>query len=84
MDQNTSITLGEHFQSVAASLIEDGRYDTVSECVRAGMRLLEEEEAKLKTLRAAVAKGETSGYADGSFSFPAFRTRMRETYGAES
>lgn len=81
MAQNTSITLGEHFQSVAASLIEDGRYGTVSECVRAGMRLLEEEEAKLKALRAAIAVGEASGYPEQPFSFAAFRTRMRETHG---
>lgn len=82
MAQNTSITLGDHLQSVAASLIKDGRYATVSECVRAGMRLLEEEEARLKALQAAIAEGEASGYPDGPFSFTALRQRMRHTHGA--
>jgi antitoxin ParD1/3/4 len=51
MSKNTSITLGKHFESFVAEQIKNGRYASTSELVRAGLRLLEEEEAKLATLR---------------------------------
>ena len=40
--------------------IEAGRYQTVSEVVRAGLRKLEEDEHKLEALRAKLAAGERS------------------------
>ena len=50
MSKNTSITLGEHFDSFVAEQLESGRYASTSEVLRAGLRLLEEEETKLSTL----------------------------------
>jgi antitoxin ParD1/3/4 len=84
MAQNTSISLGDHFQDFTATLVREGRFGSVSEAVRAGLRLLEEHENKLKALRQAVADGEASGYPDGSFDFAAFRRRMRETHGSDA
>lgn len=60
MGRNTSVTLGEHFERFARAQIEDGRYESVSEVVRAGLRRLEEDEAKLAALRARLAAGEAS------------------------
>ena len=58
MPRNTSITLGEHFSEFIAAKVAEGRFESTSEAVRAGMRLLEEHETKLDNLRAALAVGE--------------------------
>ncbi len=63
MNKNTSITLGNHFDSFVQSSISKGRYKNVSEVVRAGLRLLEEEENKLIALRNAIQEGMESGIA---------------------
>ena len=63
---NTSITLGERFESFTNAQVKSGRYGSVSEVIRAGLRILEERETKLETLRTALAEGEASGKADYS------------------
>ena len=66
MRKNTSVTLGEHYEKFISRAIEDGRYGSTSETIRAGLRLLEERETKLGILRRALAQGEQSGTADYS------------------
>ena len=61
MSKNTSISLGDHFENFIADNIGSGRYQSASEVIRAGLRLLEEEEKKLATLKAALEIGEKSG-----------------------
>jgi antitoxin ParD1/3/4 len=58
--KNTSITLGDHFDSFISDQLESGRYASTSEVIRAGLRLLEEEEAKLVNLRHLLEEGEKS------------------------
>ncbi|MEE4259876.1 MAG: type II toxin-antitoxin system ParD family antitoxin, partial [Bacteroidales bacterium] len=45
MSKNTSISLGSYFDEFIHRRISEGRYKNVSEVVRAGLRLLEDEEA---------------------------------------
>ena len=66
MQKNTSVTLGTHFEQFVAQQVEHGRYGSVSETIRAGLRLLEAEEMKLAALRQALVAGEDSGKADYS------------------
>ncbi len=61
MSRNTSVSLGEHLAQFIDRQVEGGRYGSASEVVRAGLRLLEEREASLETLRAALIEGEESG-----------------------
>ncbi|QNT68368.1 type II toxin-antitoxin system ParD family antitoxin [Defluviicoccus vanus] len=61
MAKNTSISLGEHFTSFVEHQVAQGRFGSTSEVVRAGLRLLEEHELKLATLRNALIEGEQSG-----------------------
>lgn len=66
MQKNTSITLGNHFDSFISQQIQNGRYASASEAVRAGLRLLEERELKLIAIRRALEEGEKSGTAEYS------------------
>ncbi len=63
MNRNTSISLGKYFSNFVQSRILAGRYKNVSEVIRAGLRLLEEEENKVIALRKAIQEGEESGIA---------------------
>ena len=63
MGKNTSIALGEHFEEFVKDKIEDGRYKNASEVIRAGLRLLEEEEQKFYALKNAIKEGVESGIA---------------------
>ncbi len=67
MSKNTSITLTPHFDSFIAEQIKSGRYSSVSDVVRAGLRILENTEIKLETLRNMLEEGEKSGFADYSY-----------------
>ena len=63
MNRNTSISIGDYFDEFIQSKISAGRYKNASEVVRAGLRLLEEEENKVIALRAAIQEGIESGIA---------------------
>ena len=81
MSRNTSISLGDHFVGYIARQIDGGRYASVSDVVRAGLRLLEDEEARLAALRAALIEGETSGPAS-SLDIDAFLADARADHTA--
>jgi antitoxin ParD1/3/4 len=63
MGRNTSISLGDHFESFVDSKVNAGRFKNASEVIRAGLRLLEEEEAKMLVLQNAIKEGIDSGMA---------------------
>ncbi|RRD44812.1 type II toxin-antitoxin system ParD family antitoxin [Comamonadaceae bacterium OH3737_COT-264] len=63
----TSVALGNHFETFVRDQVQSGRFNNVSEVVRAGLRLLEEREERrqleLEALRAEIAAGRASGPA---------------------
>jgi len=61
MAKNTSITLGENFDGFIAGQVENGRFGSASEVVRATLRLLENSETKLETLRHLLKEAEQNG-----------------------
>lgn len=63
MKKNTSVALGNYFESFVESRITQGRYKNASEVIRAGLRLLEEEENRTLALKAAIQEGLDSGIA---------------------
>ena len=63
MNKNTSISLGDHFDSFVRSSVGKGRFKNASEVIRAGLRLLEEEESKVIALKNAIREGIESGIA---------------------
>jgi antitoxin ParD1/3/4 len=64
MGKNTSISLGSYFEEFINREVESGRYSSVSEVIRAALRLLESEERKELELIKALEKGENSGFVD--------------------
>ena len=79
MAKNTSISLGDHFDQFIAAQLVDGRYGSATEVVRAGLRLLENEEQKLQTLRKLIAEGKASGEA--KYSYEEFIAELDEEFG---
>ena len=63
MGRNTSISLGDHFEHFVDNKVSMGRFKNASEVIRAGPRLLEEEESKIIPLKNAIDNGMESGPA---------------------
>ena len=64
MGRNTSVSLGQYFEEFVDSRITEGRFKNASEVIRAGLRLLEEEENKIQLLKKAIQVGLDSGIAE--------------------
>ena len=63
MNKNTSVSLGNYFDQFVQGQVQEGRFKNVSEVIRAGLRLLEEEEGRVTVLRSAIQDGVDSGIA---------------------
>ncbi|SMP27781.1 type II toxin-antitoxin system ParD family antitoxin [Chryseobacterium profundimaris] len=63
MGRNTSVSLGDYFEDFVDAKISEGRFKNASEVIRAGLRLLEQEENKVQMLKNAIEEGLNSGIA---------------------
>ena len=79
MAKNTSVSLGDHFADFIDVQVASGRYGSASDVVRAGLRLLEEHEAKVQALQNALLDGEHSGEPQ-LFDPAAFQKRMLDKH----
>jgi antitoxin ParD1/3/4 len=82
MGRNTSVSLGTHFASFVDTQVQGGRYGTASDVIRAGLRLLEVHEAKVKALQDSLLAGLHSG-EPRPFDFETFKTRKRAGHAAQ-
>ena len=62
--RTTSVALGPYFEDFIRAKISQGRYNNASEVIRAGLRLLEENEQQIVALKAAINEGIESGVAE--------------------
>lgn len=49
-----NVQVGPHWQDFVQRIVKEGRFESASEVVREGLRLVEEREAKLSALRATL------------------------------
>ena len=78
MGRNTSISLGNYFESFVKNRITEGRYKNASEVIRAGLRLLEERENKVLALKNAIQEGIDSGINE-NFDADEFLKELKST-----
>jgi antitoxin ParD1/3/4 len=83
MAKDTTIALGDYFEKFVEEKVAQGLYKSSSDVLRAGLRLLEEQEAKLEALRAALIEGEQSGLAT-PFDLEEFLAEKRRCFEAAS
>lgn len=62
--KNTSVALGDHFESFVAEQVASGRYRSASEVMRDALRVLEEQARHRDAVVAALIEGEQSGISD--------------------
>ena len=60
MSRTVTASIGPHYEAFIRESILNGRYNNASEVIREGLRRLEEDEARLAALRAAIEEGEVS------------------------
>lgn len=64
MAKNTSILLGDYFDSFINNQVKSGKFTSASEVIRAALRMFEQEENKKAELVKALIKGEKSGFVE--------------------
>jgi len=74
--KNTSVSLGDYFDQFVSSQVAAGRYKNVSEVIRAGLRLLENEENKVIALKSAIQKGLNSPIVE-NFDFDVHLAKLK-------
>jgi len=57
MEKKIQIVLGEHYEEFIAQQLVTGSFESVSEVVREGLRLLEERQEKMGQLQVALRMG---------------------------
>lgn len=79
MAKNTSILLGDYFDSFIKQQISSGKFASASEVMRAALRLFEYEQSKKSELIKELKKGEKSGFVK-DFDRAVFLESMHEKH----
>jgi len=79
MAKNTSILLGDYFDSFINGQVKTGKFSSASEVVRAALRLFEQEETKKAALISELITGEKSGFVE-DFNRDTFLQHLKERH----
>jgi antitoxin ParD1/3/4 len=79
MAKNTSILLGDYFDSFINGQVKTGKFSSASEVVRAALRMFEQEETKKTELIKELIKGEKSGFVK-DFNRDTFLQNLKERH----
>lgn len=79
MTRHTSLAIDDQAAEFIDAQIDAGRFASPSDVVNAGLRLLEERENKVRALKTALEKGDTSGRIR-DFDKVAFLSEMRRNF----
>jgi len=63
MSGGTTVSLGNHFDKFVKMMLESGRYNSASEVVRDGLRMVEARERRLARLDEAIGRGHVEAAA---------------------
>lgn len=74
--RTTLVSLGAQLTDFIRTQVSEGRYNSDSDVVSAGLRLLQEHEFRLEALRRALIEGEESGPSE-PFDLEAFLAERR-------
>ena len=75
-----SADLGASLEKYVAELVASGRYNSKSEVIREGIRLVQEREARLRVLDTAIARGIGAAEAGRTKSADAVLDRLEAKY----
>jgi antitoxin ParD1/3/4 len=75
-----SADLGQQLERYVAQLVETGRYNSKSEVLREGIRLIQEREARLTVLDQAIARGLADAEAGRTAAADDVFTRLERKY----
>lgn len=64
MENDVSISLGNHLDNFVENEVKSGRYESAKEVLKSALRLLESEDRKEKELIKALEVGEESGFVE--------------------
>lgn len=79
-----SVDLGERLESFVKEMVDSGRYNSKSEVLREGLRLVPDREARLKAFDAAIDRGLANADAGRSMSIEDARRELSGRFPAES
>ncbi len=77
-----SADLGRQLEGFVAELVKTGRYNSKSEVLREGVRLIQERETRLSALDAAIARGLSDAEAGRTRDAADVFDRLEAKYGA--
>ncbi|QLF69565.1 type II toxin-antitoxin system ParD family antitoxin [Peteryoungia desertarenae] len=79
MNKPVQVTIAEPYDSFVEAQLESGAFKSAEDVVEAGLKLLQEEQARIEWLRNALIEGENSGPAR-QVDRDEFKARVREKY----
>jgi antitoxin ParD1/3/4 len=82
MARTVTVSLGPHYEEFIQKAIAGGRFNNVSEVIRAALRQMEDEEARLSAIRSALVEGENSGIVE-DFDPQTYVQKLNEEYDAQ-